>query len=350
MTIKRIAALCLAALMLLSFGGCKLFKKTKLEPLSVSFSFVHYDDRKKDGFLKHPDRFVKTIAPTYGMSEEQANDLLKHEDNYGVFFIDSMISNRDEYGYTFTKIEVSGEHDGLWLCSSNVVGVPAGANTGDFEISFVADMKQLDAAAIYKMLGALSISVFYYETPANDEDIVDESEYRVITAHNNIVSPDSGGGVSALKVSFDSIEDGDDYLQIYRSDKAGLLHYGFDEAVIDRFLAKDSKWVCYLLNVKVTNDSAEEILFYGASVAQNGKDGVWIAEKSLDGDECGLSGGTDSVFAYLLLVDPEEAGSATLADSVKSMKPALQYTVERMDIDQIETCLRVPNTVRMTAG
>lgn len=353
MKTKRIAALCLAMLMLLSFGGCKrinLFKKTKKEPLSVSLSFVHYDDGLKANFVKHKDRFVKTLAPTYGMSTEQANDLIKNQNNYGVFFIDTTIANREETGYTFAKVEVSGEHDGIWFCRSSVngqIGVPSKTTTDDFLISFVADTQKLDAAAIYKTLEALTFSVLYYDTPADDDEIIDESEYKTLTAHNLIASPDGGEDVSGLKVSFDSIEDGDDYAQLYRADEAGLALYGYADAVIDRFMAKDSKWDCYLLNIKVTNDTGEEIIFYGSAVSQNGKDGVWIAPKSLDGDEFGLSAGTETTVAFLLLVDPDVAGSATLTDSVKSMNIALRYTVERTDIDQIETCLRVPNTIEV---
>ncbi len=349
MKIKRVAALCLAVLMLFGFSACKNpFKKTKREPLSVSLSLVHFNDGLKENFLKHKERFVKTLAPTYGMSAEQANDLLENEENYGVFSIDTLIANREEVGYTFTRVEVSGEHENIWLCGSSVngeIGVPAGASANDFALSFVANTQQLDAAAIYKTLAALTFTVYYYDTPANDDDVVDESAYKTLVAHNGISSPDEGNTVDELKVSLESIEDGDDYEQIYRSDRAGLAFYGYADAVVDRFTAKGSKWSCYLLNVKVTNDSSEEVIFYGLSVARNGTDGVWIAQKSLDGDECGFSAGSGGTLSFLLLVDPDVAGRATLTDSVKAMALSMQYTAERKDIDQLETCLRVPNII-----
>ena len=349
MKTKRIAALCLAVLMLFGFSACKNpFKKVKREPLSVTLSFVHYDDGLKASFLKNKDRFVKNLAATYGMSAEQANDLLKNSDKYGVFRIESTVVNQEEGGRTFAKVEASGAHDGVWLCRNSLngqLGVPAGTTTHDFELSFVADIQKLDASAIYQPLRVLSFTVYYYDTPANDDVEVAESAYRSLTAHNNIDSPDSSDPIEGLSVSLESVEDGGDYEKLFRTDKAALLHYGFDAAAVDRFTAKGSQWACYLLNVKVVNSSAEEILFYDMEMPQNGIDGVWVAQKSLDGDEFGLSGGTESTFAYLLLVDPEAAGSATLTDSVKAMKLSLQYTVERTDIDQLETCLRVPNII-----
>ena len=355
MKTKKAAALCLALLMLISFGGCKkthLFKKSKTAPLSVSLGYVHFDDGLKSIYVKNKDRFTKTIAPTYGMSEEQASDLVKNEKNYGVFTIDTTIANKEKTGYTFAKIEANGEHDGIWLCGKSVngqVGVPAGSTTNDFVISFVADTAKLDAAAIYNTLAALTFSVYFYETPENDEDVVDEGEYGVLTARNAIAPPDSAENGNGIEAAFESIEDGDDYANLYRSDKNGLALYGYPDAVADRFAAKGSGWECYLLNIKVKNDSGDEIIFYGNTVAQNGAGGIWVAPKSVDGDEVGISAGMDTTLAFLLLVDPSVAGGATIADTVKSMNLSLQYSVERTDVDQIETCLRVPNTIPMAA-
>ena len=351
MKIKRILAVSLALLMLVGLAGCKkgrLFKKSKTEPLSITLSLVRFDDGQKEIFVKHKNRFIKTVAPTYGMSEEQANDLVTNPDKYGIFTIDTTLSNKEKKGYTFEKITVDGAHDGIWFCEDSVngqVGVPSGVTTDDYVISFVANTEKLSAAAIYQTLSGLTFSIRYYETPANDDDVVEESKYKTLAARNTITSPDHAEDGKDIKVSLASIEDGDDFAKLYRSDKKRLMLYGYPEAVADRFASKKSNWECYVLNIKVSNGCGEEAIFYGTSVAQNGTGGVWVAPKSVDGDECGLAAGTEGTFGYLLLVDPSVAGGATIADTVKGMNLSLLYSVERTDIEQIETCLRVPNAI-----
>jgi len=144
------------------------------------------------------------------------------------------------------------------------------------------------------------------------------------------------------------VQDASDYADIFKGNKAALVSYGIADAVADHYSAKDSKWECYALELDVANPNDGTLNILGAVVQANGQKGVWVSEKSLDGDEIGISGGSETKLYFLLLVDPSVAGGVTIADTVKSMDIALSCTLDRTDIEQIETCLRVPQNVKMT--
>ncbi len=354
MKTKKIAVLLLAVLMLFSFTSCKPLKlKKKLDPLDMVLSTVRYDDGMKASFLKHKDRFTDVHAASYGMNKEQANDFLKNADRYGVYSIDTRIQNREENSYTFLKIQVEGEHDGIWLNDRSINGeisVPAGSISTDFMLSFIADNQKLDIPAIYETLSDLKISVVYYVTPADDETTVKESEYKTLSAKNYIALSDDTDQLKEVKATFGSVEDGGDYEELFKNDKATLTGYGFADAVTERYLAKNTKWECYVLAVNVdNNNNTENLTVYGTTVQANGQKGVWVSEKSMDGDEIGIPGGNESTVYFLLLVDPDVPGGVTVAETVKSMKISLRCSMDRTDIEQPDTCLSVPGTIEVKA-
>lgn len=354
MKTKKFAALLLAVLMLFSFTSCKplKLKKDKSEPLNMTLNAVCYDDGMKASFLKHKDRFTNVLAASYGMSKEQANDFLKNADRYGVYSIDTRIQNREENSYTFLKIKVEGEHDGIWLNNRSINGeisVPAGSISTDFMLSFIADNQKLDIPAIYETLSDLKISVLYYVTPADDETTVKESEYKTLSAKNYIALPDDTDQLKEVKATFGSVEDGGDYDELFKNDKATLTGYGFADAVAERYLAKNSKWECFALEVNVGNYNIENLTIYGTTVQANGQKGVWVSEKSMDGDEIGIPGGNESSVYFLLLVDHDVAGGATIAETVESMKISLRCSIDHTGTEQPDTCLRVPGSIEVKA-
>lgn len=335
MKIKKITALMLAVVMLFAFTACKTEEKKGPEAgkLYAGLDLIYEDGQTKEFYLQNPELFMRAAQTEFGLSESDAQDFLKGGDNWVFYSLNIEISNNTDKYYSFVSFEGGETPDGMWLSSCPINGelsVPPAQTDILYPATLLVDSSKVDVNLMYTTVAGFELKIVCYETPADDNIEVPESDRQKLEVTINIVAPedDTVKAEDQITAKRANIEDGSDFLDAHRSNSVAFYNeaklYGMTNETAANVIAADSGWECYILNIEITNKTDSDLTVYNINAEDNGKTGVWICSVSQYG-EFGMPADDTQVLPVNVLVNTAELGGKSAQEAISEMKISLEY-------------------------
>lgn len=330
---KKILAVFMAAIMLLSFAACGE-KKTDGK-VTATLNNIYEDGGLKEYYLNNKDSFIKAAQEELLMDEGSANDFLANSDNWQVYALDVEVLNKKDEAYTFVGFEAAGDMaEGFYFSNSSInaeYSVPYSETAELYPATIVVNTQKISVEQMYSVVAGLDIKLLCYPTPADDEVEIPETDYEKIKVENNIKAPEKNDAQAADEISAKraSVEDGSAFLEIYRKNDVAFSNeaklYGMDSETAASALAKDGGWKCYILYIDVENKTDDDMTVYTINTANNGANGMWINSVSQYG-EFSMEPGAKSEMPVTVLLDPSQLGGMTTEQALEAMEITLTYS------------------------
>lgn len=330
---KKILAVFLAAVMLLSFAACSGNKGNG--KITATLDAIYEDGGMKEYYLNNEDSFIKAAQSELSMDENSANAFLTDSDNWQVYSLDVQVLNKKNKAYTFVGFEVSGDMaEGFYFSNSSInaeLSIPYCEEAETYSATIIVDSQKVSVEQMYTVVAGLEISLLCYPTPKDDDKVISEEDYEKIVVENNITAPEADGSQAADEIAAKrtSLEDGSAFLEIFRKNDVAFSNeaklYGMDSETAAKALAKDGGWECYILYLDVENKTDEDLTVYTINTANNGKNGMWINSVSQYG-EFSMEPGASSEMPITVLLDKSQLGGMTAEKALEAMEITLTYS------------------------
>ncbi len=334
MKIKSIIALMLATVMLFSFTACK----EKPDPgkagvIYAGFDQIYEDEATKYHYVDNPEAFMRAAQYELKLDEATAGEFLSDSDNWSFYSLNIMINNNTDSSNTFVGFASAEMPDGMWLSSTSANGelsLPANATNQQYPASVLIDTRKVSVSEMYSVIAELDISILYYETPADDETEVPESEYKKLKVTNSIVVPeqDKVEPEEQIGAKRTTVEDGSSFLETYRANSIAFSNeaklFGLDSATAAKVLAADSGWQWYTLYIEIENKTDDELNVNKIIAENNGASGVWVSSVSQYG-EFGMPANDKQELPVSVLVDTSALGGKSAQEAISQVKIQLEY-------------------------
>lgn len=334
MKIKRIVALLLAAVMLFGFTACKGNPEPeKKGTLYAGFDQIFNDESTKFYYIKNPEAFMRAAQYELKLDEKTASEYLSDSDNWEFYSLNVTINNNTDKNHTFVGFAAGEMPDGMWLSKASSYGelsLPANASGRDYPASVLIDTRKVSVTEMYSAVANLDINILYYETPADDETEVPESEYKNLKVTSNVVAPeeDKVKPETQIDAKRTTIEDGSSFLETYRTNSIAFSNeaklFGLDSTTAAQVLAVDSGWQWYTLYIEIENKTDDELNVNKVVAADNGKNGVWVCNVSQYG-EFGMPANDKQELPVSVLVDTSKLGGKSAQEAISQVKIQLEY-------------------------
>ena len=338
MKTKRIIALLLAAVMLFGFTACKDNPEPDKEgTLYAGFDQIFNDEATKYYYIDNPEAFMRAAQYELKLDEKTAGEYLSDSDNWEFYSLNVTINNNTDKNYTFAGFTAGEMPDGMWLSNVSSYGelsLPAASVNRDYPASVLIDTRKVSVTEMYNTVADLDISILYYETPADDEAEVPESEYQKLKVTSNVVAPEEDKVKPEEQISAKrtTIEDGSNFLETYRANSIAFSNeaklFGLDSETAAKVLAADSGWQWYTLYIEIENKTDEELNVNKIVPADNGTNGVWVCSVSQYG-EFGMPANDKQELPVSVLVDTSKLGGKSAQEAISEMKLQLEYIEEQ---------------------
>ncbi len=334
MKTKRIVALLLAAVMLFSFTACKGDPKPDKEgALYAGFDQVFNDEDTKYYYINNPEAFMRAAQYELKLDEKTAGEYLSDSDNWEFYSLNITINNNTDRNHTFVGFSAGEMPDGMWLSNISSYGelsLPANVSGYDYPANVLIDTRKISVTEMYSTVANLEINVLYYETPADDETEVPESEYKKLKVTSNIVEPEEDKVKPEEQISAKrtTIEDGSSFLETYRANSIAFSNeaklFGLDSTTAAKVIAADSGWQWYTLNIEIENKTDDELNVNKIVAADNGANGVWVCNVSQYG-EFGMPANDKQELPVSVLVDTSMLNGKSVQEAISQVKIQLEY-------------------------
>lgn len=334
MKTKRIVALLLAAVMLFSFTACKGDPKPDKEgALYAGFDQVFNDEDTKYYYINNPEAFMRAAQYELKLDEKTAGEYLSDSDNWEFYSLNITINNNTDRNHTFVGFSAGEMPDGMWLSNISSYGelsLPANVSGYDYPANVLIDTRKISVTEMYSTVANLEINVLYYETPADDETEVPESEYKKLKVTCNIVEPEEDKVKPEEQISAKrtTIEDGSSFLETYRANSIAFSNeatlFGLDSTTAAKVIAADSGWQWYTLNIEIENKTDDELNVNKIVAADNGANGVWVCNVSQYG-EFGMPANDKQELPVSVLVDTSMLNGKSVQEAISQVKIQLEY-------------------------
>ncbi len=344
MKIKKISALILACVMLLSLAACGSGSK-----LSATLDVIREDGGLKTYYLKNQEVFMRVAQNDILMSEADAQDVLQNPDSWQFYALNVELENNAEEAYTFIGFEAeNAQADGFYFstCPVNAeLSLPGSLEEAElYPATVVVNTEKVDTVRLYELVSALEIKVLCYPTPEDDNEEIPEKDYIHLAVENNIEAPEADDTAAEKEIGAkrSSIDDGSSLLELYRSNDIAFSNqaqtlYGMDSETAAKVLAQNGGWECYILYIEVENKADEDITVYSINTENNGENGVWVNSVSQYG-EFGLAPDGKDEMPVEILVDTNALGGKSVEQAIAEKSLELVYSKgAMMDAEGNET-------------
>lgn len=347
MKTKRIIALLLAAVMLFAFTACKEEPEGKDQgttpgTLYAGLDNVYEDANLKAIYLEKPERFKENAKAEFGLTDDEIQSFFSESDKWGFYSLYVSINNNTDKSHTFISYKTSETPDGMWISSVPANGeLSVAMNTTDtiFPINVLINLDKITLNQMYAAAANLDIDLYHYETLADDDIIVPESEWKTLKVTNNMVAPedDTVKAEDQISAKRTTIEDASGYLEAFRSNSAAFANesklYGMDSETAAKVIAEGSGWECYLLNIEIVNKTDDDLTVNKVIAANNGETGVWVCSLSEFG-EFGMPANDKQILPVNVFVDPSALGGKTAQEAIAQMQISLEYVAGELIDDE----------------
>lgn len=331
MKAKKIFALILATALIFSFAACS----GSSGKVTASLSEIYEDGSLKQYYLNNPETFMSSAQSGIEMKEADAQDFLANPDRWQLYSLDIIVSNKGKEAFSFIGFDkIASEQDGFYFSTCPINGelsLTGGSEDEAYPATVAVNTDKVSIEQMYTIISELNITLLGYPTPEDDNQIIDPKDYAHIKVKNNITAPKTDNTETSKEISAkrSSIEDGSDYLEIYRNNELIFTNeaklYGMDADTATQAMNKEGNWQCYILNIAVQNKTDEDLTVYRIMPASNGTNGVWVNGISQYG-EFSMAAGTEELMPVNVLIDTDALGGKTVEQAISEAVIELEYS------------------------
>lgn len=329
---KKAFAALLALTMLFVFAACGDDKPVSVEDEKTITAVIGsiYEDQPMATYLRaNPDRFYEKQALSYNLDTEQAKSFIENTDEWQVYSVEIMITNKtaDELVFYYIESPASAEK-GIWFgkeSSDGEFGVVAGAENAVYHASLIARMDNRLSQEVIKDVKSVDFTLKYSVKPASEnEDTIDENSLQSLVLKGSevqtttVAKVDDGGKkdddndeskgetlvTPELVISKMTSEELPSLYDIYKNNTAAFesecANFGFDKANAAEVFANGSEYKFYRITFSVKNNKDfDATVWYNKTSA--GNNGIWLNRVSEYGEFSIEAGGESEMPVYVLI-------------------------------------------------
>lgn len=287
-TLSFITAIILVVSIALTFAGCKGDGTTDptVAPVNQDFRLIYeeiiLDDVLLQTIADDSSRYKDIVEEDFGLGKEGADNFYDNYAEYALYGMTVKILN-----YTDTDAEIIGiESDsngknGVYI-RKTFNGAENGVSAKQPESDYFAD--------------AITLHVLNANPDFSDEQVVNAVKAMNLTLvykqggkenklalklENNVAVTQAASGETVIRLSENGFAPTEALWKTYTSDankykSAIASDFGLGEEGAKAFFASPENYYFFNSSVNIENVSSKDIVVYGVSVADNGKNGVYV--------------------------------------------------------------------------